>query len=74
MTSSSLVRKLSKLDALPLALGGLGVGYYLATMAATKPSESDHRAYEAWARHRKDANVALVFGVSAGALLFWWKN
>lgn len=74
MSSSAItssLRKLSKLDAIPLALGGLGVGYYLATMASKKPPESDRRGMASWERHRKDANVALIFGVSAGALLQW---
>jgi len=71
---SRTVRSLSKLDAIPLALGGLGVGYFLATMAAKKPSEHDRRAYEAWERHKKDAGVALVFGVAGGALLQWARR
>jgi hypothetical protein len=71
---SRSLRSLSKLDALPLALGGLGVGYFLATMAAKKPPEDDRRAFEAWTRHKKDAGVALVFGVAGGALLHWAKH
>lgn len=71
---SRSLRSLSKLDAIPLALGGLGVGYYLATMASKKPSESNHRAMAEWERHKKDANVALVFGVAGGALLHWARS
>jgi hypothetical protein len=74
MASSSLVRKLSKLDMLPLALGGLGVGYYLATVAAKRPSESDRRAMQAYEMHKKDANAALIFGVAGGALLYWVRS
>lgn len=77
MASSAIsrtVRSLSKFDAIPLALGGLGVGYFLATMASKKPSELDHKAMEAWERHKKDAGVALVFGVAGGALLHWARH
>jgi hypothetical protein len=77
MASSAIsrtVRSLSKLDAIPLALGGLGVGYFLANMAAKQPPEHDRRAYEAWSRHKKDASIALVFGVAGGALLHWMRR
>ena len=77
MASSAIsrtVRSLSKLDAIPLALGGLGVGYFLATMASKKPPEQDHKAMQAWEAHKKDASVALVFGVAAGALLQWMRR
>lgn len=55
--------------ALPLAFGGLGLGYFVATHL-TRPAEADVIAHAAWERHARDAKIALVFGLTAGAVLW----
>jgi hypothetical protein len=61
--------KIPKHVVLPLAFGGLGVGYFIATYLA-RPAPSDLLGQLRWERHAHDAKIALVFGLGAGAVLW----
>jgi hypothetical protein len=58
---------------LPLAFGGLGVGYLVVTYLA-RPPERDTTAHLSWERHVRDAKVAAAFGVAAGAILWFTRG
>jgi hypothetical protein len=55
---------------LPLALAGLGTGYYVFTQAQ-KPHDLDETGMARWQEHMSGARFALVFGVGAAGLLWW---
>lgn len=57
---------------LPMALAALGAGYYIFTQMQ-KPSGSDAHAVTEWQEHMSGARFALIFGASAG-LVLWWVN
>lgn len=54
--------------ALPLALGALGVGYFVVTQLR-RPSPADPSAHAQWERHARDAKVGLIAGLAAAAIL-----
>jgi len=60
-------------NALPLTFAGLGVGYFALTRLQG-PASLHPRDLEIWERHKHDANVALVAGLGAGALLWWMRS
>jgi hypothetical protein len=60
-------------DALPLTLAGLGVGYFALTHLQG-PLSQRPQDLELWDRHKRDAKVALVAGLGAGALLWWMRS
>jgi len=70
MTSAMLAIRRS--DVLPLTFAGLGVGYFAVTYLQ-KPTLPSPRDLELWERHKRDARVALVAGLGAGALLWWMR-
>lgn len=55
---------------LPLALAGLGAGYYVFTQAQ-KPHDLNASEMARWQEHMSGARFALVFGVGAAGLLWW---
>lgn len=57
---------------LPLALAGLGAGYYVFTQAQ-RPHDFDEVGMARWQEHMSGARFALVFGVG-GAGLLWWTS
>ena len=61
--------KIPKPAVLPLAFGGLGVGYFVATYLS-RPAATDLLGQLDWERHERDAKIALIFGLGAGALLW----
>ena len=63
---------LPKNAALPLALAGLGATYFAITILR-RPSDADRQALELWERHKRDAKVALIAGLGAGAVLWWTR-
>ena len=63
---------LTKENALPLTFIGLGTIYFLFTYMK-RPHSLDPNAHEQWERHVRDAKVALVAGVGAGAILWWLR-
>ena len=66
----NVLTKIPKGAGLPLTFGGIGIGYLLAT-ALSRPDESDTIARIEWERHLRDAKIAAVFGVTAGAVLWF---
>ncbi len=60
-------------DALPLVFAGLGIGYFAVTRLHG-PASQHPQDLELWERHKRDANVALVAGLGAGAILWWMRS
>ena len=54
---------------LPLAFGGIGLGYLVVTYLTGPPAELEAR--HVWERHLRDAKIAAAFGVTAGAILWF---